>query len=204
MTEETEEQIQPSLSWSKLIILALFGTMIYWHSTTGNPLGLALLLIAVTVTAGMALIAQFSVVKNTFSIAVDALIGNEFTKFALIQMNPYSLALLGELVVRGGVSFYLWQHAEYLIAFAAIIPSITLFIVYNRVMMFIGNPSVQEIANQQIEIARQEQIRADIIGEEIEKVIPQAMELAEKRIKEIFGEENDESGKPDQPDNTTV
>lgn len=200
----TEETQVNTLTWSRLISAAMLLGCVYMHSN-GYPLALPMLTLGVIVLGFSSFLEQFKIARDSFSIAMSINMGYKHIIHAVQMINPYTGGMSLLLVAHGIVSYYLYIHGVTLGAIIAILPSITIFVVFSRLGRFITDESVKELAKQQLKSFDEEQQKLEIFQEELNKVMPQIEHAANERIEEIFGkpqqeETTDESRELDDPD----
>lgn len=204
LTEENlpEENKIGTLTWGRLIASAILLGCIYMHSK-GVESALPILSVLVSFFFLRNMIYQCRLIGGGFSIAVAIVMGDTYTTHQAAMDNPYSNGLTTILIANLFVSYYLFTNDFTVISIIAILPSITMFFVYNRLMKFIRSDAVQQIAMERIEIATRENKRIELLEEELDKVLPGVEKIVEERFNKIFNnqkETTNESRESNDPD----
>ncbi len=204
MTDENlpEEDKSGTLTWGRLIVAATLLGCIYMHSEGAEP-ALIMLNVFVSFIFLRSMFHQSQIIYKSFSIAVSIVMGDGYIVRQAAMDNPYSTGLTTLLIVNLFVSYYLFTNDSMVISIIAILPNITMFFVYDRLMKLLHNADVQQIAMERMKIAVREDKRIEIFQEEINKVLPDIERKVEERFNEIFNnqkETTDESRESNDPD----
>lgn len=204
MTEEQlpEENKNGTLTWGRLIAAAILLGCIYMHSE-GVESALPILSVLVSFFFLRNMIYQCRLIGGSFSIAIAIVMGDTYITRQAGMDNPYSNGLTTILIANLFIAYYLFTNGSIGISIIAILPSITMFFVYDRLMKFIRSDAVQQIAVERIEIATQENKRIELLQEELDKVLPGVEKIVEERFNKIFNnqkETTDESRESNDPD----
>ena len=201
--EETND-IRMTMPWSEIIALGMLGAMIVFHSTTAHPLLWMFLLLYLGIRTGIILYGQFYVWRNAVTYAQGYLLKDPLSYFGVHALNPLTWPALVVFTMYMGASIYIWQVDNTVWPFALLVisPHIFRYFLYNRILKFIANPSVQENVELEMKFMEQEQKRNEILQEELNKVMPEVLEEAKKRWKDegVYLEELDEHNQPDESD----
>lgn len=204
MTDENlpEENQVGTLTWGRLIVAAILLGCIFMHSEGFEP-ALIMLNVFVSFIFLRSMFHQSQIIHQSFSIAVALVMGDGYMIRQAAMDNPYSNGLTTLLIANLFVSYYLFTNDSMVISIIAILPSITMFFVYNRLMRLIRNDDVKQIAMERLEIAVRENKRIELLEEELGKVLPEIERKVEKRFNEIFNnqeETTNESRESNDPD----
>jgi hypothetical protein len=204
LTDENlpEENQVGTLTWGRLIVAAILLGCIFMHSQ-GFESALILLNFLVSFFFIRSMFHQGQIVQGSFSIAVAIVMGDEYMIRQAAMDNPYSNGLTTLLVANLFVAYYLFTNDFMGISVVAILPNITMFFVYERLMKFLHNADVQQIAMERMKLAVRENKRIELLQEEINKVLPDIERKVEERFNEIFNnqeETTNESRESNDPD----
>lgn len=204
MTDENlpEENKIGTLTWGRLIVAAILLGCIFLHSK-GIESSLIMLNFFVAFFFVRSMLHQGAIVQQSFSIAVAIAMGDGYMIRQAAMDNPYSNGLTTLLVANLFVSYYLFTNDFMVISIIAILPNITMFFVYDRLMRLIRNDNVKQIAMEQMNIAVRDNKRIELLEEELGKVLPDIERKVEKRFNEIFNnqeETTNESRESNDPD----
>lgn len=201
--EETNN-IKMTMPWSEIIALGILGAMIVFHSSNAHPLLLGFILLYLVVRSAIMLFGQLHVWRHSLSYAQGVLLNDPLSVWGVYALNPLTWPAITIFVIYLGAAAYVAQVDPMLwpVSLMAISPHIIRYFLYNRILKFIGNPVVQEAANDEIKFMEEEQKRNIILQEELNKVMPEVLEAAKKRWKDegVYLEELDERDESDESD----
>lgn len=197
-----EEQHVGTLTWSRLITAGILLGCIAMHAK-GFELALPMLSIFVGIFFFKDMFHQIQLVRGTFGVAVAITMGDQHIIHHAAMDNPHSGGMTTLFFVNMIVAYYLYNQGVILPAVAAILPNISMFTVYSRLMAFVSSDPVKKYAAEQMKCEAEENRRLQIFQEEIDKVLPQVEAAVNERLEKIFGNQEEtinESRESDDPD----